>query len=113
MPTRPFGFDPSRLHVSSAARSACNPNSRKCLAAMGGIVGLRPGLLRQVVPKRAVLDAGGSRLYVTKDGSPTRHRGSLWSIHATPQARGRNLRQEAFSLVVGGGRPCPRQGASR
>ena len=31
-----------------------------------------PGLLRQVVPKRAVLDAGGSRLYVTKGGSPTR-----------------------------------------
>lgn len=67
-----------------------------------GLVGLRPGLLRQVVPKRAVLDAGGSRLYVTKGGSPTRHQDSLWSIHATPQARGRKLRQEAFSLVVGG-----------
>lgn len=66
-----------------------------------GLVGLRPGLLRQVVPKRVVLDAGGSRLYVTKDGSPTRHPASLWSIHATPQARRRNLRQGAFSLVVG------------
>ena len=66
-----------------------------------GLVGLRPGLLRQVVPKRAVLDAGGSRLYVTKDGSPTRHPASLWSIHATPQPRRCNQRQGAFSLVVG------------
>ncbi len=66
-----------------------------------GLVGLRPGLLRQVVPKRAVLDAGGSRLYLTKDGLPTRHPASLWSIHATPQPRRRNLRQGAFSLVVG------------
>ena len=65
-----------------------------------GLVGLRPGLLRQVVPKRAVLDAGGSRLYVTKDGSPTSHPASLWRIHATPQPRRRNLRQ-AFSPVVG------------
>lgn len=34
---------------------------------MGGPVGLRPGLLRQVVPKRAVLDAVGSL--------PVRHEG--------------------------------------
>ncbi len=32
---------------------------------------------------------------------PTRPPASLWSIHATPQPRRRNLRQGAFSLVVG------------
>ena len=111
---------PTKTRPAAASHPAATGRTCKCLArgtAIGarwrgqgfdgappqwaGLVGLRPDLLRQVVPKRAVLDAGGSRLYVTKDGLPTRPPASLWSIHATPQPRRRNLRQEAFSLVVG------------
>lgn len=52
------------------------------------LVGLRPGLLRQVVPKRAVLDAGGSLPVRHKgrftdtppgfDGELPRHASSMW-----------------------------------
>jgi hypothetical protein len=66
-----------------------------------GLVGLRPGLLRQVVRKRAVLDAGDS-LPVHHEGRFTDSRpASLWSFHATPQACCRNLRQGRPCLVVG------------
>ena len=77
-----------------------------------GLVGLRPGLLRQVVPKRAVLDAGGSRLYVTKDGSPTRH--PLRYGASTPRLNhvvaisGKERSRSSLGCC-----PCPRQGASR
>lgn len=43
------------------------------------------------------------RLYVTKDGSPTRARPCLWNFHATPQAGGRKLRQGRSRLVAGVG----------
>ena len=60
---------------------------------MGGLVGLRPGLLRQVVPKRAVLDAGSS--------SPVRHEGRFtdtppglaMALPRHASNRGRLLRQ--------------------
>ena len=54
----------SRLRAWRRCAPACG---KPRPAAMGGLVGLRPGLLRQVVPKRAVLDAGSS--------SPVRHEG--------------------------------------
>ena len=119
LPSRLFGFNPSRLRADAFFRGGAWPSPPRvaapheyCRTGTAGLarlaprrtgrgLWLRPGLLRQVEPKRAVLDAGGSRLYVTKDGLPTRHPASLWSIHATPQARRRNLRQGAFSLVVG------------
>jgi len=78
-----------------------------------GLVGLRPGLLRQVVPKRAVLDAGGS--------PPVRHEGrftdtpptSLMELprHASstsPQTAARGVL--ALSLVVGLARVRARAG---
>jgi len=66
-----------------------------------GLVGLRPGLLQQVVPKRAVLDAD--------DSPPGRHEGrftdtpldSLWSFPTARPAGRRKRRQGAFSPVVG------------
>ncbi|SIR90192.1 hypothetical protein SAMN05428955_0412 [Pseudomonas sp. 7SR1] len=77
-----------------------------------GLVGLRPGLLRQVVRKRAVLDAGGS--------SPVRHEGRFTDTppgpamelprHASstrPQATAGALSpcRWALSLPVSGRRP--------
>ena len=53
------------------------------------------------------------RLYVTKDGSPTRHPALLWSFLDTPQARGRLSRQDrARCRPCRCGLPCPRQGTS-
>ncbi len=65
-------------------------------------MGLRPDLLRQVVQKRAVHDAGGSSP-VRHEGrfTDTRTRPCLWNFHATPQAWGRKLRQGRSRLVVG------------
>lgn len=66
-------------HKRPCAREA--PEAHQCVGAKrrrhcerappqwAGLVGLRPGLLRQVARKRAVLDAGGS--------SPVRHEGRL------------------------------------
>ena len=56
--SRPFGFNPSRLRACGAARFACEEGCAP--PQWAGLVGLRPGLLRQVVQKRAVLDAGDS-----------------------------------------------------
>ena len=63
--SRPFGVNPSRLRACGAARSACGEG--RASLQWSGLVGLRPGLLRQVVRKRAFLDAGGSL--------PVRHEG--------------------------------------
>ena len=59
-------------------------------------------LLRQVVRMRAVLNAGGSRHHVTKDGSRTTRPASLWSFHATPQERRRKVRRGRSRLSSGG-----------
>jgi len=65
------------------------------------LVGLRPGLLRQVARKRAVLDAGGSL--------PVRHEGRFtdtppgfdMELPRHAQACGRKLWQERSYLVAG------------
>ncbi len=65
------------------------------------LVGLRPGLLRQVVPRRAVLDAGGSRLYVTKGGSPTRRPALPMELPRHASSTSPQAAAGAFSPVVG------------
>ncbi len=64
--------------------------------------GYAPACCRQVVRKRAVLDAGGSCPYVTKDGSPTSHPASLCGA-STPRLKtgAARLRQERSPPVVG------------
>ena len=75
---------------------------RWCAPPQGaGLVGLRPGLLRQVVRKVPSSARVVRRLYVTKDGSPTRRPAFPMELHAAPQPSRRKLRQEAFSPVVG------------
>lgn len=66
-------------------------------AARGGLVGLRPGLLRQVVPKRAVLDADGS--------PPVRHKGRWFTD--TPPGLAMELPRHALTTKAA----CGRQGA--
>jgi hypothetical protein len=55
------------------------------------------GRLHESVPSSTL---AVRRLYVTKDGSPTRRPALQWSFHATPRM-GRKLRQGRFHLVVG------------
>lgn len=96
--SRPFGVNPSRLRTCGAARYRLRD---KRPAAMGGAGGLRLGLLRQVVQKRAVPDADGSL--------PVRHEGRFpdtppglameFARHASSMCR--TLRQGRSSLVVG------------
>lgn len=80
---------------------------------MGGAWGLRPSLLQQVVPERAVLDAGGS--------PPGRHEGRFTD---TPPGLAYGASMPRLTHVAAGcgtGRsrlslgcwPCPRQGTSR
>lgn len=78
----------------------------------GAYAGLRPSLLRQVVPKRAVLDAGG--LPVRQRRIVHRHavRPCLWSVHTTPHARG-CMRRREHSRLCRWCWPCPRQDTSR
>ena len=61
-----------------------------------GLVGLRPGLLRQVVPKRAILDADGS--------PPVRHEGRFTD---TPPGLAMELPRHASTTMAA----CWRQGA--
>ena len=86
-PSRPFGFNPSRLRACGAARCACLqgigarpipaarawrpsiPPNRRCRIGQtsappqwAGLGRVHRGLLRQVVRMRAVLNAGGSCL---------------------------------------------------
>lgn len=100
-PSRPFGFNPSRLRAYGAARCAClreSPAGYPSRAMLGaprcsrtgmcwigpasappqwaGLVGLRPSLLPQVARKHAVLDAGGS--------SPGRHEGRFTDTPPSP-----------------------------
>lgn len=66
---------------------------------VGACAGLRPGLLRRVVRKHAVSDAGGSRLYVTKDGSLP-HRPTL------PMELPRHASRPRPQAAVGAFPPC-------
>ena len=98
-PSRPFGFNPHAF-APMAARSRLRGRQRP--AAKGGTcAGLRPGLLRQVVQKRAVSTLAVRRLYVMKDGSPTHRPALQWSFHTTPHAKGRKQREGAFTLSLG------------
>ena len=95
--SRPFGFNPSRLRACGAARFACEEGCAP--PQWAGRVGLRPGLLRQVARKRAVLDAGGSL--------PVRHEGRFTD---TPPGLDVKLPRHASSMwprvVAGALLPC-------
>ena len=126
LPSRPFGFNPSRLRACGAARFAClrGIGTRPIPAAQAWRPSMPPNrlrrigpasapprwtvhwrtrwsLLRQVVRMRAVLNAGGSR--------PSRHEGRFTDIPPgiameLPRHASRPAPQGAagvFSLVVG------------
>ena len=75
--------------ISMAAR----PNRR-------GLWGYAPACCGRLCQSAPSSTLAIRRLYVTKDGSPTRRRPRLWSFHATPQACRHKLQQGAFSPVV-------------
>ncbi|EAZ5200831.1 hypothetical protein A0244_18230 [Salmonella enterica subsp. enterica serovar Derby] len=110
-PSRPFGFNPSRLRAYGAARSAC---------VEGSAPPQRAGLVRAYAPAccgRLCKSVPSStlavrRLYVMKDGSPTHRPALQWSFHTTPHAKGRKQREGRFHLVAWHC-PCPCQGAGR
>ena len=79
----------------------------------GRDAGLRPGLLRQVAPKRAALDAGGS--------AQPRHEGRFTDTPPGHAYGASTPRRKHVAASKGRGRsrlslacwPCPRQGAGR
>ncbi len=66
-----------------------------------GRVGLRPDLLRQVAPVRAVFDAGGHRPRITKDGPPTPPHGLAMELPSHASSRWPHAAAGAFPPVVG------------
>ncbi|EMJ8464779.1 hypothetical protein [Citrobacter portucalensis] len=103
---------PIKAHKCVGAQRRRHPDPMRA-ATMIGACGPTPWLAAtgcmESVPSSTL---AVRRLYVTKDGSPTRRPALQWSFHATPQARGHLLRQGRFHLVAGRC-PCPCQGASR
>ncbi|ECD7395835.1 hypothetical protein E5217_04300 [Salmonella enterica subsp. enterica serovar Westhampton] len=94
-------------------RRTAPPTFRTRPAAMGGTCGATPpACCRRLCKSGPSSTLTVRRLYVTKDGSPTRRLALQWSFHATPQVSGRKLRQGRFHLVAGRC-PCPCQGTSR
>ncbi len=98
----PRAFAPAALRAALAALRAALAVKAAPRRNDRGLWAYAPACCRRLHESVPSSTLAVRRLYVTKDGSPTRHPASLWSIHATHQARRRNLRQEAFSLVVGG-----------
>lgn len=122
LPSRLFGFNPSRLRADAFFRGGGarpKPATRSlaplehCRTGTAGLARLAPrrtgrglwgyapaccGRLCQSVPSSTLaVRACTSRRTVHRHAT----RPCLWNFHATPQARRHNLRQEAFSLVVG------------
>lgn len=97
--------------ISASARSANDiPNTPRHNGR--GLWAYAPACCRRLHESVPSSTLAVRRLYVTKDGSPTRHPALQSSFHATSQARGHLLRQGRFHLVVGRC-PCPCQRASR
>jgi hypothetical protein len=128
LPSRPFGFNPSRLRACGAARFACLQGkalraipAARCLAPLDAAEpaapdrpGQRPAAMGGALANTLALAAAGcagcvpsSTLavpahHVTKDGSRTTRPASLWSFHATPQDRRRKVRRGRSRLSSGG-----------
>jgi hypothetical protein len=57
-----------------------------------GVWGYAPACCRRLHESVPSSTLAVRRLYVTKDGSPTRRPALQWSFHATPHAKGRKQR---------------------
>ena len=99
MPSRPFGFNSSRLRAYVAARSACGEDGARRNGRGAGCYALACcGRLCQSVPSSTLaVRACTSRRTVHRHATRPRYGAS------TPRLKHvrRNLRHEAFSLVVG------------
>lgn len=138
LPSRPFGFNPSRLRACGAARyrlplggdspqgfprrtllgvsryrrTGIAGSARPAPAAMGRALRVRRGLLRQVARKRAVLDADGGL------SGPSRrpvHRHAPRPCHdaSTPRLKPSAAGCGGHSCLSLWARPCRHQGAYR
>ena len=128
LPSRPFGFNPSRLRACGAARFACLQGkalraipAARCLAPLDDAEpaapdrpGQRPAAMDGALANTLALAAAGCAnacrpqrwqfvpITSTKDGSRTTRPASLWSFHATPQDWRCKVRQGRSRLSSGG-----------